>query len=167
MPNEKLTELQQIELELKQIELEEKKQALESRKLQDELARIQLGQLRSEAETRKAQKERGRKSVEKAIADLKEMQGRCNHHLGGQGASAIIYGQGDKKRETSISGIQFTDGSIMLRCNRCGKKWRDTIPNGDDFYGTWIEGVALFQESKFQQIAVVGGLKVAKKTAAA
>ena len=155
-----------VDEQLKALELEERKQALESKKIQDELARIQLTQARQELETKRSNKERGKIDAEKAIADLKSMQSRCNHHVGGEGPLAVTMGQGDLERPTCVSGIQFTNEQLMLRCNRCGKKWRNNIPNGDDFHGPWVEGVQLFRKSQFKTIATVGGIKVSQSAVA-
>lgn len=146
-------------IELTELEKEE----LEAKRLQNEIARLQLSDLRAQAETKTNNKKRGAIDAMKANADRKEQQRRCNHHLGGDGALAIVYGQGDEERPTCISGIQFTDQSIRLRCNRCGKPWRSDVPNGDDYYGPWAEGVALFRKSLFKMIARVGGIIVAKQ----
>ena len=154
---------EQTELEL--LELEERKQALESRKIQDELARAQLDTLKAEREMKKGNKERGKKDAEKAIADMRFQQSICNHHAGGEGVMAVTMGQGDEERPTCISGIQFTDQRILLRCNRCRKPWRSDLPEGDlhtgGFHGPWAEGVNLFKKSQFKQIAIVGGRVVA------
>jgi hypothetical protein len=149
-----------LDEQLKLLEIEERKQALESRKLQDELNRLQLGDLRAQVETKKINKERGAMDAKEAIEKLREQQGRCNHHVGGEGALAVVYGQGDMDRPTAISGIQFTDSSMILRCNRCGKKWNSKLPKGDEWFGPWMEGVELFKKSQFKQIAIVGGLQV-------
>jgi hypothetical protein len=153
--------------ELEQLEIEERKQALESKKLNDELVRLQLAEKKSEVEMKRNNKERGKRDADEAIAKLREMQARCNHHLGGEGELAIVYGQGDMERPTAISGIQFTDQNILLRCNRCGKKWSQAVPAGDETFGPWAEGIELFRKSQFKQIAVVGGLVVKKQPAVA
>lgn len=155
-----------LDEQLKALELEERKQALESRKLQDELARLQLNDLRQQHEQKKHNKERGIKDAKEAIEARKAVQNRCNHHVGGKGAAAIVNGQGDLKRETAVGGIKFTDGSILLRCQRCGKPWNSEIPNGDEYHGIWEEGLRLFQDSMFKEIAVVGGRQVARRKVA-
>lgn len=152
-----------VEEQMKALELEERKQALESRKLQDELARLQLSDLKAQVETKANNKKRGAADAKKAIEDRKAGRARCNHHLGGDGALAVVYGQGDMERPTCISGIQFTDQSIRLACNRCGQPWHSNFPNGNDEYGPFAEGVALFRKSLFKMIAIVGGVVVTKQ----
>lgn len=149
--------------ELELLEIEQRKAALEAQRIDTELKMLQLGKLRQEVETAKNNKERGKADAAKAIADEKERMDRCNHHLGGEGALAVAYGQGDMERPTAISGIQFTDQNTLFRCNRCGKKWSQEKPQGDGHrFGPWLEGVRLFSKSQFKQIAVVGGLVVKK-----
>lgn len=152
-----------IDEQLKALDLEERKEALEARKLQNELNRLQLADLRAQNETKVNNKKRGAADAKKAMEDRKAEQARCNHHLGGEGALAVVYGQGDEERPTCISGIQFTDKSIRLRCGRCGKPWCSKYPNGNDEFGPWAEGVALFRKSLFKMIAIVGGVVVEKQ----
>lgn len=171
-----LTELQKTELELKKVEIAERKAKLleqeadiEWKKTQAELGRIQLGEKRQELETRQRNKERGKAEQQKAEADIKAMQGTCNHHTGGEGGTDIRYGQGDMNRPACLGGIQFVDGTIRLRCLRCGKTWRSNMPNGSahlpggtyngEFVGNWAEGIALWKNNQNKTMSVVGGIK--------
>ena len=153
-----LTEQEQLDLDLKKLDYEERTQALESRKIADELARIQLGEKKKELATVQANKERGKKDAMEAIAARKRSQQYCNHHTGGDGI-ALMQGQGDLERPTSIGGMQFLDQSFMLFCQRCFKEWRSNLPQGDGAsVGPWAEGVALWRRSINKQMMVVGGL---------
>lgn len=152
-----------IDEQLKALELQERAEALEARKLQNELARLQLTDLRAQAETKANNKKRGVEDAKQAMESRKAEQSRCNHHLGGEGALAVTYGQGDMERPTCISGIQFTDKSILLRCNRCGRKANSKFPNGNEEYAPFPEMVDLFRKSLFKMIAIVGGVVIEKQ----
>lgn len=148
-----------LEDQLKQLEIEERKQALESKRIQDELFRIQLSEKKQELETKKNNKARGRADAERAIEDLKMMQERCNHHTGGEGAVAVMQGQGDLERPTCIGAQQFLDDVIRLRCMRCGAEAR----SNDKDRVRWGQWVGLWRRSVNKQIMVVGGLKITKQ----
>src|SRR5579883_634063 len=111
MENEQQTSqdlsVKDIEREMKKLELERARQALESQKIQDELNRLML------------EEKRGAEDAKKAIEDLRAQQARCNHRTGGQGAEAILLGQGDAKRPTCIGAQVFLDERIRLVCGRC------------------------------------------------
>lgn len=147
-----------LEDQLKAIELEERKQALESRKLNDELVRLQLDDKRREVETKKNNKSRGMADAKKAIDDLKAVQARCNHHTGGDGAMAIVSGQGDVERPTCIGAQMFLDDRIRLVCGRCRKEWFSDMADRQE----WGRAVSLWRRSINKQMMVVGGLKFTK-----
>lgn len=155
MAKEPLTELEQLDADLKKLELEERRQALESRKIQDELARLQLGNLKAELETKTNNKKRGQADAKKAIEDRLAMQARCNHHTGGEGAIAILQGQGDVERPTCIGAQQFLDDRIRLTCGRCGAECYSDDPNREK----WAYWVNLWRRSINKQMMVIGGLK--------
>lgn len=148
-----------LDEQLKLIELEERKQALESRKLNDELVRLQLADKRKEVETLKNNKERGRADAEKAIADLKEIQARCNHHTGGDGAYGLLQGQGDPERPTSIGAQVFLDDRIRLMCQRC----RAVCWSDEPDRAKWSYWVNLWRRSVNKQMMVIGGPKQTKQ----
>lgn len=152
MAKEPLTEQEQLDLDIKKIEYEERKQTLESKKIQDELARIQLSEKKQELETKKNNKERGKEDARRAIEDRKKIQGICNHHTGGEGAFAIMQGQGDPERPTCMGAMQFLDQSFMVFCQRCFKEWRST-----DEPVKWAEGANLWRRSINKQMMVIGG----------
>ncbi len=144
--------------QLKAIELEERKQLLESRKIQDELTMLQLTDKRRELETIKNNKKRGKEDAEKAMADLKSMQERCNHHTGGEGGVAIMHGMGDIDRPTCIGAQKFLDQRIRLVCGRCRSEcWSD-----DPDRQKWAFWVGLWRKSVNKQMMVVGGLVISK-----
>jgi hypothetical protein len=124
-----------VEEELKALELEERKQALESKKIQDELARAQLDELRQKNDEAKRKKQIGAATVESANADRKRIQAMCNHHMGGQGASAIVNGQGDLRRDPSVGTQVLPNGVVVIHCVRCHKEWR----TGDKDFKTGVE----------------------------
>lgn len=147
-----------IEEQLKAIEVEERKQALESRKLNDELVRLQLEDKRREVETRRNNKMRGMADAQRAIDDLKAVQARCNHHTGGDGAMAIINGQGDLDRPTCIGAQKFLDDRIRLVCGRC----RAECYSDDADRAKWNYWVGLWRKSVNRNMMVIGGIKVGK-----
>lgn len=147
-----------LEDQLKAIELEERKQALESRKLSDELVRLQLHDKRQEVDTRKNNKIRGAADAQKAIDDLRAVQSRCNHHTGGDGAMAIVSGQGDLERPTCIGAQMFLNDRIRLTCSRCRSEWFSDDPDR----AKWAYAVGLWKRSINKQMMVVGGLKFTK-----
>ena len=148
-----------LEEQLKALDLEERHQALQSRKIQDELARMQLGQLKQELETKTNNKKRGAADAKRAIEDRNAMRARCNHHTGGEGAVAIMQGQGDVERPTCIGAQQFLDERIRLTCQRCGEEWFSDDKNRQ----RWMEGVNLWRRSINKQMMVIGGLKFTKQ----
>lgn len=147
-----------IRNEEKRLEFEERRQALESRKIQDELARILLDEKKRELETKKNNKERGIADAKKAIEDQKAIQGRCNHHTGGEGAIAILQGQGDLERPTSIGAQMFLDDRIRLTCSRCRAECFSDDPDRQK----WAFWVNLWRRSINKQMMVIGGLKQTK-----
>jgi hypothetical protein len=162
MENEQQTSqdlsVKDIEREMKKLELERARQALESQKIQDELNRLMLEDKRRELETRTNNKKRGAEDAKKAIEDLRAQQARCNHRTGGQGAEAILLGQGDAKRPTCIGAQVFLDERIRLVCGRCRAEcWSD-----DPDRNKWAYWVGLWKESINQQMMVIGGLKITK-----
>lgn len=150
-------ELTNEELE-KQLELEERREALEARKIQNELQAAQLEDLRQQKAMKKANKERGQADAKQAIEALKAVQARCNHHTGGQGAMAILNGQGDLKRPTCIGGQQFLDDRIRLFCTRC----RAECFSDDKDQAKWAYWVGLWRESTNTVMMIVGGVKTTR-----
>lgn len=144
--------------QLKLIEVEERKQALESRKLSDELVRLQLDDKRKEVESRKNNKVRGAADAKKAIDDLHAVQARCNHHTGGDGAMAIVSGQGDVERPTCIGAQMFLNDRIRLSCGRCRSEWFSDDPDRQK----WAYAVGLWRRSINKQMMIIGGLKFTK-----
>ncbi len=110
-------ELKKLELEAKRLELQDIQERVDDRKLQrylkEQRARTNGDTLRSIAENDKVAQE------------------RCNHHKGGNGAEAIIGGQGDDS-QYAVMKHQFANGDIWVRCLRCGKTWKP--PLKEDFY---------------------------------
>jgi len=157
--NEHRRTMREIEREMKTLELEKARQALESHKIQDELNRLMLEDKRRELETKQNNKKRGAEDARKAIEDLHAMQARCNHRTGGQGAEAILMGQGDEKRPTCIGAQVFLDDRIRLTCGRCRAEcWSD-----DPDRQKWARWVSLWRESINTQMMVIGGLRVTKR----
>ena len=161
---EPLNALQLAELELKQIEIAERKQALQDRKDEAEIRSLDLVDKRAAHESKKNSKARGKRTQESAAASMAQTRAGCNHHVGGDGAVGIQTGQGDLNRPSCLGGIQFLDGTIRLRCLRCGQPWRSNMPNGGDYngeqHGPWNEGVTLWRNNQNKTFSVVGGLKV-------
>jgi hypothetical protein len=146
--------------ELEQIELDERKQALEGAKIRAALDRLQLAGLQAEHETKVNNKKRGIEDAKRANDDRKAIQARCNHHQGGEGALAVMNGQGDENRPTTIGAQVFLDDTIRLKCNRCGA---DCYSNDPD-RAKWAYWVGLWKQSFTKTMMVIGGLKITKTT---
>lgn len=143
--------------ELTELELEQ----LEAIRLQNELARMQITDLRAKVEAKTSQKARGFADAQKANEERAALRARCNHHVGGQGAEAIAFGQGDEERPFCIGAQVFLDESIRLVCGRCGDDCRSTDPDRQK----WAKWVGMWKHSVNQQMMVIGGLKVTKQVA--
>jgi hypothetical protein len=141
--------------ELTDLEMEQ----LEAVRLQNELARMQLADLKAQVETKTNNKKRGKADAERAMADRKEVQNRCNHHTGGKGAEAVHWGQGDEDRPFCIGAQVFLDDRIRLTCGRClSECWSD-----DPDRERWRVWVGMWKKSINQEMMVVGGLKITKR----
>ena len=131
---------QELREEALALEIAERKQALEDRKIQAELTSIELAEKKQQLETRKNSKALQARDAMKADADRKSIQTRCNHHMGGEGAMALLNGAGDPARKPCVSGTKLPGDVVRLDCNRCGKEWMSNKPN-------FQEGFALFVKS--------------------
>lgn len=140
--------------DLTELELEQ----LEAIQLQNELTRMELTKLRQEVESATSQKKRGAADAMKANADLAARKARCNHRTGGQGAEAILFGQGDEERPYCIGAQVFLDETIRLVCGRCGADCRNTDPDQKE----WARWVGMWKHSINTQMMVIGGVKVTK-----
>ena len=54
------------------------------------------------------------------------IQGRCNHHKGGNGAEGVVGGQGDDSQYCVLK-HKMSNGDIWVRCLRCGKTWKPPL----------------------------------------
>lgn len=142
---------QELREEMLALEIEERKQAIESRKISDELARIELSEKKQALDTRKNAKTVAARDAMKADADRRAIQGRCNHHLGGEGAMALLNGAGDMDRKPCVSGTKLPGEVVRIDCNRCGREWFSNKPG-------FQEGFTLFVKSG-RQMGEVGYLR--------
>jgi hypothetical protein len=142
---------QELREEALALEIEERKQAIESKKISDELARIELAEKKQVLDTRKNAKVIAARDAMKADADRRAIQARCNHHLGGEGAMALLNGAGDMDRKPCVSGTRLPGDIVRIDCNRCSKEWFSNKPG-------FQEGFALFVKSG-RQMGEVGYLR--------
>jgi hypothetical protein len=69
--------------------------------------------------------------LESMLINKKQREDRCNHHKGGQGAEAVINGQGSSAIYCVIKHF-LPNGTAMVICQRCCKEWfaADPFANG-------------------------------------
>jgi hypothetical protein len=97
--------------------------AIEERKLnmQDIRNRIDNSKLTVEDKESKA-----RASGQSLIQEWRgraNVQSRCNHKKGGDGAAGVVGGRGDSE-QYSIFRHKFANQDVWVRCSRCGKTWK-------------------------------------------
>jgi hypothetical protein len=112
-------QMRQLELEAKRLEILEKKINIE-----DAQERIAERQLRRDAVSQKAYTN-GATLRDTATREA-QVQKRCNHRKGGDGAAGIQLGQGQSSNFAVIKHTMLT-GDMWLRCQRCGKTWKPPI----------------------------------------
>ena len=134
------SELAAIKLETQKLELEAKKlEVLEKQaNLQDLQERLAERELRRET---KRQRSVTNGATLKALAEADiASQKRCTHRKGGDGANAVIGGQGQDQQYAVLKHI-FANGDMWVRCLRCGKTWKPPLRmqyNSDADYDTAV-----------------------------
>ena len=112
-------EILKLDLQAKQLELLERKANLQD--LEERLAEREL-----KRETKRQRSiTNGATLTSLAEAD-RSMQKRCTHRKGGEGAAAVIGGQG-QAGQYAVLKHTFANGDMWVRCLRCGKTWKPPI----------------------------------------
>lgn len=121
---QRMRELEAKEKELSILEKQANVQDIEERLSERQLKREQI---RQKAYTNGA--------TLRDIANREtQVQRRCNHRKGGDGAAGITLGQGTNPQHAVIKHTMLT-GDLWVRCQRCGKTWKppikkDYLPGG-------------------------------------
>ena len=119
-------QMRKLELEAKILEIMEKKVNIE-----DAQERIAERQLRRDAVRQKAYANGA--TLKDTAYRQGQVQKRCNHRKGGDGAAGITLGQGQSPHFAVIKHTMLT-GDMWVRCQRCGKTWKPPI-KGDYLVG--------------------------------
>jgi hypothetical protein len=53
----------------------------------------------------------------------KNIRRTCNHKMGGGDLMSLLQGIGDDAELYAVSKVKLFTGDVMIRCNRCRKKW--------------------------------------------
>ena len=130
---------------------------LEAKRTQTELAIIELGEKKRELETRKDAKRVVARDAMEADNARRAIQNRCNHHQGGEGATALLNGAGDLSRKPCVSATKLPGDVVRIDCNRCAKEWFSNKPG-------YQEGAILFAKSN-RQMGEVGYPKIVREVA--
>lgn len=120
------TEVEALKVEALQLELEAKRLELLERQanLQDLQERLAERELQREV---KRQRNKTNGATLKALDEAdKQAQRRCTHKKGGDGAAAIVGGQGQSSQYAVLKHT-FANGDMWVRCLRCGKTWKPPI----------------------------------------
>jgi hypothetical protein len=118
--------LSDIEREIKLLELESKKLEVEEKK-------ANIVDLNERLQERQVQREN---KLQRSITNgqtliqlrniKKQVQNRCNHRKGGNGAEGVIGGQGDDNQYAVLK-HKFANSDTWVRCLRCGKTWKPPV----------------------------------------
>lgn len=115
------------------IELEAKKLELESKKLQLLEQRANLQDLQERLDERELKRETKRQrslingaTLKSLKSNDEQIQARCTHRKGGEGAAGVIGGMGQASQYAVLKHT-FANGDMWIRCLRCGKTWKPPI----------------------------------------
>jgi hypothetical protein len=113
------TELEAAELELKNLEILERRANIEdlnerlderkNRRLAVRMTSVTNGQ-----------------TLNAIAKEQEQMQRRCNHRKGGNGAAGVMSGQGDSLW-FALMKHRMLNGDVWIRCMRCGKTWKPPV----------------------------------------
>jgi hypothetical protein len=139
-----------LDLEAKKLELLERQANLQD--LQERLAERELGR----EVRRQRNKTNGATLTALAAAD-KMAQKRCTHKKGGDGAAAVIGGQG-QSGQYAVLKHTFANGDMWVRCLRCGKTWKPPILEDFDSERAFLAAEAEYQAAiNFSTLNVPSG----------
>ena len=147
--------------ELESLELEAKKMQLESQRLQllEQKANLQDLQERLDERELKRETKRQRSLINgatlKSLAsnDL-QVQARCTHRKGGEGAAGVIGGQGQASQYAVLKHT-FANGDMWVRCLRCGKTWKPPIHRDYDKEEDYIKALTEYHTAvNFQTLNI-------------
>ena len=112
-------QLKELEIQAKQLELLERQANLEDIKERLAEREMKRDQTRLKARTNGA-------TLSSQARDRKQIQDRCNHRKGGDGAHGVIGGQGHDQYYSVIKHT-LANGDMIIRCMRCRKMWMHPI----------------------------------------
>ena len=124
------TEVEALKAESLHLEIEAKKLELLERKanLQDLEERLAERELQREV---RRQRNKTNGATLRALQEADNAaQKRCTHKKGGDGAAAVVGGQG-QSGQYAVLKHTFANGDMWVRCLRCGKTWKP--PLEDDY----------------------------------
>jgi len=124
------TEVEALQVEILNLEKESKKLELLEKKanLQDLEERLAERELKRET---KRQRSLTNGATIKSLQNADVIQQRrCTHRKGGDGATAVVGGQG-QAGQYAVLKHTFANGDMWVRCLRCGKTWKPPIK--DDY----------------------------------
>jgi hypothetical protein len=116
LPNKSNMELAN---ELAAIELEEKQLDLE-------IKRETVAKIRAQRNAKLDEARVKMQSIKQFLATREAVQSHCNHKKGGQGANAVINGEGTDANFAIIK-HKMPHGRYQIFCQRCGKEWKPAV----------------------------------------
>jgi hypothetical protein len=120
------SEVESLKAETLKLEIEAKKLELLERKanLQDLEERLAERELQREV---RRQRNRTNGATLRSLAEAdKAAQKRCTHKKGGDGAAAVVGGQGQSSQYAVLKHT-FANGDMWVRCLRCGNTWKPPV----------------------------------------
>jgi hypothetical protein len=112
-------ETARLDLETKQLELKERRANLQD--VEERLAERDL-----KRETKRQKSLTNGQTLKQLAANDTASQKRCNHRKGGDGAHAVVAGQGQDSQYAVLKHI-FANGDMWVRCLRCAKTWKPPV----------------------------------------
>jgi hypothetical protein len=112
-------ETAKLDLEAKQLEIKERRANLQD--VEERLAERDL-----KRETKRQKSLTNGQTLKQLAANDTAAQKRCNHRKGGDGAHAVVSGQGQDSQYAVLKHI-FANGDMWVRCLRCAKTWKPPV----------------------------------------
>jgi hypothetical protein len=112
-------ETAKLDFEAKQLEIKERKANLQD--MEERLAERDL-----KRETKRQKSLTNGQTLMQLAANDNAAQKRCNHRKGGDGAHAVVAGQGQDSQYAVLKHI-FANGDMWVRCLRCAKTWKPPV----------------------------------------